>query len=61
MSSVKSELKNGFRAGMATGLSKSWPSEVNWFFAKKAEDGETVTSFQWGLYLKEVKFQECTF
>ena len=57
MFSMKFELKNGLRAGMATGFSKSGLSEANWFLAKKVE-GE-IETFQWGLCLREENVQEC--
>ena len=34
------------RAGITTGLMESGPSEANWFLARKAGEGETVTSDQ---------------
>ena len=33
---------------MPTGFSESGQTEANWFFAKKAGEGEIVISFQWG-------------
>ena len=31
------------RAGITTGLMESGPSEANWFLARNAGEGETVT------------------
>ena len=45
---------------MTTGFSESGQTEANWFFAKKAGEGEIVISFQWGLCLREENVQACT-
>ena len=42
------------RAGITTGLMESGPSEANWFLARKAGEGETVTSDQF--LLEETEF-----
>ena len=34
------------RAGITTGLMELGPSEANWFLARNAGEGETVTSDQ---------------
>ena len=44
---------------MTTGWTILGPSEANWFFVRKT-DGETVTSFQPVLCLKDLKVQAQT-
>ena len=47
------------RVGITTGLMESGPSEANWFLARNAGEGETVTSDQFLLEETEEWVQAC--